>query len=254
MIESRQLGRSREFGEQFDGFMQDLNDEAINFPISPFRHSLSYTSLLGNLLSIMDTPYSPEVFPKVKGITPFDLYSLERFCVRHKAKVVTEFGVGSTTKFLRSQGIEVRSFSIGLPGDIEENIEYVRCDLMDPLFLGEILQSCLTSDLVLIDCLHSYNMAKYYCEEILRFTKLPLFIHDWWNPARGIVYGEQAYLWDHFVDTTHKIFSFTDLPRNCVASLSSLTGKDLEIERYPDQWPPVYRDRPSMCALFMEPI
>jgi hypothetical protein len=75
-------------------------------------------------------------------------------------------------------------------------IKYIDCNIFESH--DEILKSCQESQLFFIDAIHSTGIAEFYLD-ILRETKIPVFIHDWYLPGEE-TWPEQNYWVENILD------------------------------------------------------
>jgi hypothetical protein len=144
------------------------------------------------------------------GINPFDMWTLKNYVANRNIKVVTELGCGSTTYFLRLLDVECRSFA--LEDAIHSNVGFFKCDIFQSA--DKILESCATSDMLLIDSLHHYEMAKFYHNNILSKINLPVFMHDWFDDGDR-AYSEQKYWLENILNKDYELFLMTRIYDKC---------------------------------------
>jgi len=181
---------------------------------------------LANLIDIGNViPYTPGFFIG-DAMCPLDLHILSCYIRHIGAKTVTEFGVGISTILMRLMGISVRAFSLelseqgALSGGLDK-IPFTVCNIMNKKFQNRILSACKASDLIVIDCQHSWNMAEYYWNNFLCKVRKPVFIHDMKSPysdRKGT--GEQKFLFEKAIGKTHDILLYTDVGPERIVSLS----------------------------------
>lgn len=127
-------------------------------------------------------------------VHPFDLAILKAYIVKNDVKLVTELGCGSTSRFL-DRICKVPRVTFALEDMLGSGISFNKCDIFESYDV--ILDSCKQSDLFLIDAIHSAGMAEFYLE-ILKETKIPVYIHDWYLPDEQ-TWPEQNYWIEHIL-------------------------------------------------------
>jgi len=149
------------------------------------------------------------------GVSYYDIYILQCFVdnlakeLNRKINVV-EIGSGTTTKFFANYKniLNVTTYSlteriIGLP---VKNVNFIQGDVLKTPDL--LLESCKKADLFFIDGDHSYNFAKFYCEEILNHINIPVMIHDFHpvtkNRFFSMTWGEQFYIMHEFLPNQNR--------------------------------------------------
>lgn len=158
------------------------------------------------------------------GLSFYDIFVIQCFIKLLFSKLnkkinIVELGCGSSTR-LFSNDIHVKElFTYSLEDmmnnkTVNNNIKFIKCDILENKDI--ILQNCLTADLLFIDCNHSYNFAKFYCEHILRHIKIPIIIHDFLpvteNKYFKKTWGEQYYLLHEFLSKQYyKLYAYTAL-------------------------------------------
>jgi hypothetical protein len=140
------------------------------------------------------------------GINPFDLYVLKQYIVNKGIKRVCELGCGSSSYFMDKLGVHRESFAYE---DVSRcGVKFVECDIYESADM--ILDSCKKSDLLFIDSQHNTKTAEFYSKHILKYTNLPVFIHDWYLPDE-LKYPEQEYWIENLLYKTYDLFVLTRL-------------------------------------------
>ncbi len=171
---------------------------------------------LNNIKKICKDEFVKDDFPPDgRGICKIDMFIILQFAKYLGAKTVTEFGYGVSTRTMRKAGLSVTSFSLNVSdGGKKEEVDpedYIKCNLFDENWRDRILAQCRASDLIVIDCLHTYAMAKYYSENFLNVCLKPAVIHDMTRPDRRNSYKEQDYIDRYLLGNTYEVFAYTDL-------------------------------------------
>jgi len=191
-----------------------------NMPIVSVDEEFNYQKLI----ELVGTkPYNPNA--KGASLCPFDVFIFKAYLKRYNIKKATEFGAGVTTDIMRSMGIDVTAFSIDVSGAGKRRglgkLEFVKCGLRDPNFKQQILDSCMDSDLILIDCLHSYDMSEYYSENFLSPSLTSVFMHDMYNPTKNCkTTGEQKYMNENVIGAYYDVYLYTDLRNKDIKRIS----------------------------------
>lgn len=173
---------------------------------------------VANLLSISAEPYEPAKFPTdAFGFCKIDLYFLLQFARHIGARKVVEFGYGLSSKIMKEAGLDVTSYSLsrstaGKKYEVDP-AGFVQCNVLDKERTSEILSAWQEADLVVIDCAHTWEMAKHYSEEFLNRSKKPVVIHDMTGPGKPNSYREQDYLDKFVIGKTYSVFAYTDLKK-----------------------------------------
>jgi len=205
------------------------------------------------LLVVGDKWVEPDT--KAKSICSFDLFFLTKLAEDLVPKRITELGCGATTMELCKAGHKVTSFSLDISeaakkADIE--VDFVQCNVMDRSYLDQIIESVKQSELLLIDCLHTKEMAQYYSKNILPHANCLVWIHDYWNASGYVPYGEQRYLDREVINKTHRIWTLTDLPRKELKVVSKQIGFDITNQKH--KRPLTNNYGPRMCSVVLEKI
>jgi len=190
---------------------------------------------------------------EAKSICSFDLFFLRKLAEHQKATRVTEFGCGATTMELTKAGFGVKSFSLDISmaaQKAEIKVDFVKCNVMDKSFLDQIIESVKQSQLLVIDCLHSEEMAKYYSTFVFPHADCLIWIHDYWNDKKYIPYGEQRYLDRNVIGKTHDIWTLTDLPKEELKIVGERIGFKVEGQKHPR--PLTKNDGPKLCSVVLE--
>lgn len=161
------------------------------------------------------------------GMNSFDFLLLLYYIKKNNIKKVTELGCGSTSQFLDELNIKRTSFAMSREGG-NKDLDFVYCDIFEKK--EEICEDLLTSDLLIIDSLHTYSMAEFYDKNIISLIKKPIFIHDFFIKG-NTTFTEQKYWEDHILNKTYKLKILSNV-------FSSLNNEE--------------RFRP--CAAIIEPI
>lgn len=205
--------------------------------------------MVKNLLELTSPyPYLQDSFPS-KSLCAFDIHTLLSYINQYRVRSVTEFGFGVSTAIMSLMGVRVRSFSLEVSAQgkkhfIGRKMGYTECDLMDENFREQIYASCLMSDLIVIDCLHSYQMASYYCEHFLKKTLKPVYMHDMYNfGKKRRITGEQQYLMDNVIGKEYEVFTCTDL----LPAQQGKVSSDLHIV-------PAGKGMGRCCAMILHPL
>jgi hypothetical protein len=184
---------------------------------------------MSKLLEICKDTFDPTTMPPDKiGICNVDMYLIIQWAKSMGVKKITEFGYGISSSLLDEAGFDRTSFSLDVSGGGKKHGvdkgKFVQCDLFDEAFSDQILESCKQSDLILVDCLHTWKMAKCYCENFLVPAKKPVAIHDMTGPHRKNIFKEQDYLDQHVIGKTFDVFAYTDLPGPALKALKKRLG------------------------------
>jgi hypothetical protein len=181
--------------------------------LDDFGHKINYVTDYSLIIKNFGNTVNGEFdFEKMKnryggcvvGVHPFDMWVLENYVFGNNIKTVTELGCGSTTYFLRSIGVNCVSYSLADAGLF--NIEFIKCDIFQSA--ERIVESCLVSDMLLIDSVHHYKMAEFYHTNILPYINLPIFIHDWFDNGE-VGYSEQKYWVENILNKDYELFLMT---------------------------------------------
>ena len=175
------------------------------------KYTVDYNELKYNFDSIKQIEYDSNIIKKylngfMPGMSYFDFWTLFNFIKNRKIKTVTELGCGSTTHFLQNIGLICNSFSLAAEDSVKNKVPHIECDIFESAKI--ILDSCYTSDLLLIDSLHTAAMAQFYHNNILTKINLPIFIHDWFDNGE-LGYTEQEYWIENILDKDYKLFLMT---------------------------------------------
>lgn len=208
---------------------------------------------LNNILEVVGSGWVPPA-TSAKSICSFDLFFLTQLAKHVGAKKITELGCGATTAELCKKGYEVTAFSMDIsPAAKKENIEvdFVKCNVLNKEFLPQIIESVKESQLLVIDCLHTAEMARYYSQNILPHANCLVWIHDYWHVKDGYTpYGEQRFLDRNVVGKSHDIWAFTDMPMKHVKEISEQIGHDITKQKHPR---PLRKNvGPRMCSVVLE--
>jgi len=206
--------------------------------------------LKNNLFNIIGDEWSAPSISS-RSICEFDLFVLVKLAHRLGAKKITEFGCGATTIELTKEGFAIDTFSLDICQAVKQlglTVGFTKCNLFDKTFLPQILESVASSDLLVIDNLHTFEMAKYYSENILSKCDVPVWIHDYWYGR--CVYGEQKYLDEHVIGKTHKIVTLTDLPMRDVKDIGKKINHDISNQKHTGPFPK--NTGPKMCSVILE--
>lgn len=191
------------------------------------------------------------------GICSFDLFFLAKLAEYVNAKNITEFGCGATTIELCRFGFNVTAFSLDISPPIKaENIDidFVQCDVMDEDYLEQIIESVKQSQLLVIDCCHSAEMAKYYSTNILPYANCLVWIHDYFNEPKSkyVPHREQKYLDREVIDKSYRRWALTDLPIEHLEAISEQIEFDIVGQRHVR---PLHRNfGPKLCSVVLEKI
>lgn len=143
-------------------------------------------------------------------VHPFDLAILKGYIDYKKVQKVTELGCGSTSRFL-DRICKVQRETFALEDMLGGGIPFNKCDIYESTEV--ILDSCKTSDLLIVDALHCEAMAECYLD-ILKETKIPVFIHDWYLPDEE-TWPEQNYWLKHILHDAYNEFIIARALETC---------------------------------------
>ncbi len=225
-----------------------LTGEGNQFHMPEMIVPMDQERSVNNLLELVSPfPFLQDSFP-AKALCAFDIHTMLSYINQYRIQSVTEFGFGVSTAILSLMGVRVRSFSLDVSAQgkrhfVGSKMKFTECDLMDENFREQIYASCLMSDLIVIDCFHSYQMAAYYYKHFLSRTLKPIFIHDMHNFARSrLITGEQHFLMDHVIDKTYEVFTATDL----LGPEKKMLCEELSVT-------PVGKGMARCCAMILHP-
>lgn len=183
-----------------------------------------------------------------RSICPVDLLLLIRYIERNNFKKIIEFGCGATTQEMRHKGFNIRTFSVGISTQVEdESLEFINCDISSPSNIEMVKRELSTADFLVIDALHTQSFAKFYSENYLSSFSGPVWIHDYF--AKGIT-GEQGYLDRHVIGKTHRILIMSDMPDERLSFISNQIGYNLNDWKRSN----VGTTKASLCSVILEKI
>jgi hypothetical protein len=176
----------------------DKHDEyprpiCLDYPFDSSKNEANYNLMMTEEYKDSWTTVSPNLL-----VHPFDLELLKNACTHFNVSKVVELGCGSTSRFLdRICKVERVTFAnIDMTGGEFSTFKFINCDIFESYDL--ILEHCKTSQLFLIDAIHTAGMAEFY-HPILKETKIPVFIHDWYLPNEE-TWPEQNYWIEQILD------------------------------------------------------
>jgi len=208
--------------------------------------------MLSNLLEVVGDKW---VAPRTiaDSICPFDLFFLAQLARHQGAQNITELGCGATTVELSRLGYNLTTFSLEVSKaarKAEIRASFIKCNVMDRGFLSQIIDSVKQSQLLVIDCLHTKEMARYYSENILPHADCLVWIHDYWYTTGYIPYGEQRYLDRNVIGKSHKVWTMTDRCVEDIEVISDQIGHDITNQRH--RRPLTKNYGPKMCSVVLE--